>query len=104
MEDGDYALIDGELYSLLLPHSHATAHPRKMVPEDERTELINEAHTDTGHRSWQPILRYIQTYCVWPGMTADVKRRLALCPHCQGNRQAPRPSLLELIDPKPPIL
>ena len=97
-EDSENILMDGELYSMLLPHQHAVECPRLLVPNQFREGLIDEAHLDLCHRSWQPTLRYIQSFCVWPGMTKQVKDRLELCPHCQGNRRAPKPSRLQLTE------
>ncbi len=96
--EGDYIILGGELYSQLLPYGGAVSRPRVMVPEAERTRLIDDAHEELGHRSWLPVLRYLQGYAVWPRMTRDIKARLDRCPHCQGNRQAPPKSRLQLTE------
>ncbi len=82
---GDYALIDGCLYSLLKPYTTATECPRLVVPHSERKWLIVEAHVETGHRSALLTLRYLQAYAVWPGMAKDVKAEIAECACCEVN-------------------
>ncbi len=86
----NYVLLGGELYSFLPSYSPATAHPEKLIPTDGRQKLISKAHLEARHRSWLPTLWCLQTYCDWPGMATNVKQSLALCPHCQGNKQAPK--------------
>ena len=43
-------------------------------------------------------LRFVQAYCVWPGMTQDVKAVCEACVQCQGNRHNAPKQKLEITD------
>ncbi len=96
--EGDYVLVGDELFSLKLPHRHAGAYPRVMLPEGRREAVIRDAHEEVGHKSWLPTLRYIQASTVWPGMIRNVKEQLKLCPHCQVNRPRGRATQLQITE------
>ncbi len=44
-EDADYTLINGELYSILLPHANADLCPQPMIPKNQCTHtLLTQEH------------------------------------------------------------
>jgi transposase InsO family protein len=103
-EDDEFLLLEGELYSLRLPYVGAAPYPRLMAPPSIRPRLLNEAHTETGHRGRHALLRRLQAFTVWPGMVTDVKIRTQTCPHCLGNQRKPQPTIPQITEtPKRPF-
>ena len=97
-DTSEYALLGGELYTLRTPYQGAVAYPRLMAPPSIRPRLLNEAHTETGHRGRHALLRRLQAFSVWPGMAADAKLRIKACVHCQGNQRNHQKTRPEITD------
>ncbi len=97
-KEGDYVIVGGELFSLILPHSHATTYPRVVLPASRREQATDEVHNELGHKSWLPTLRYLQASTVWPGMLKETQERLKQCPHCQANRPKARATQFQITE------
>ena len=81
-EDSDYEVVNGLLYSVKRPHKQASYHHRLVVPPQQRPQVIERAHKETGHMSVIKTLRKLQDAFVWPGMREDITRWIAKCPIC----------------------
>ncbi len=82
--EGDYALIDGCLYSLLKPYTTVTKCLWLVVPS-ERKGL-------SGKHMWRQCFANTALsagLCCLAGMAKDVKAEIAECAHCEANRLPP---------------
>lgn len=97
-DQGDYVILQEELYSLRPPYIHAVPYPRLMAPPSIRQQLLTEAHKETGHRGRHALLRRLQSFAVWPGMVHDVKTTIQTCPHCAINARKPQPTRPQITE------
>ena len=81
-EDSHFELINGLLYSTLLPHKYAADYPRLVLPQQQRQVVMARAHKDVGHMSTYKTMRHIQQAFVWPHMRQQIEQFIALCPIC----------------------
>lgn len=58
---------------------------RLVIPNKEklRDDLIQAAHTESGHLGWVKTLGHLRRSCFWQGMSGDVERLVRCCDICQ---------------------
>jgi hypothetical protein len=81
LEQEEYEVTDGLLYSVSKPYPTAAGYPRILLPKQFRKQVIKRSHDSVGHRGIAYTLNSVRAAYVWHAMRQNIKEQLrsALC-------------------------
>jgi transposase InsO family protein len=77
-EAAGYFVLDGRLYRRDRRGRH-----QRVVPYEDRSALLKQAHDELGHRGFLPVRKLLMDRFWWPGIAEDIRWFLKTCFQCQ---------------------